>query len=39
MTGEQVEVRLPQRRIERRAVWWWMLRALVRWGAPLAVLM
>lgn len=35
---ERVEVRLPQWRIERRAVWWWMLRALAGWGTFLAVL-
>ncbi|MCW4353447.1 PH domain-containing protein [Hoyosella sp. YIM 151337] len=30
--------RLPMLRVERRAVWWWMLRAAVRWGALLAAL-
>jgi len=31
-------VRLPRLRIERRAIVWWMLRALLRWGLLLAAL-
>lgn len=31
-------IRLPKLRIERRAVVWWMLRALVLWGLLLAAL-
>jgi membrane protein YdbS with pleckstrin-like domain len=31
-------VRLPQLRIERRAIWWWVLRAVSRWGVLLGVL-
>lgn len=30
-------LRLPRHSIEKRAVWWWMLRALVIWGPLLAV--
>lgn len=39
-TGEQggLSVRLPRLRIERRAVVWWMLRALLLWGAMLTAL-
>lgn len=37
--SEEALVRLPQLRIERRAVAWWMLRALTRWGLLLAVLL
>ncbi len=33
-----VQVRLPRLRIQRRAIAWWMLRALIGWGALLAVL-
>lgn len=32
------EVRLPRRRVERRAIAWWMLRALLSWGVLLALL-
>lgn len=32
------QVRLPRLRIERRAIAWWMLRALTRWGVLLAIL-
>lgn len=31
-------LRSPRLRIERRAIWWWMLRALSRWGVLLAAL-
>lgn len=31
-----VTVRPPRHRIERRAIWWWVLRALTRWGLLLA---
>lgn len=33
-----VELRPPQHRIERRAVWWWVLRAVAMYGTALAVL-
>lgn len=33
-----LSVRLPQLRIERRAVAWWMLRALLLWGTLFAAL-
>ncbi|WP_223881466.1 PH domain-containing protein [Nesterenkonia ebinurensis] len=36
--SQTVAPRLPMLRIERRAVWWWMLRAGVRWGALLVAL-
>lgn len=32
----QIRIRLPQVRIERRAVAWWMLRAVLLWGLLLA---
>lgn len=36
---EELAVRVPHLRIERRAVAWWMLRALARWGLVLAALL
>lgn len=33
------QLRLPRLRIERRAIAWWMLRALIVWGAALAGLL
>lgn len=36
--AEEVAIRVPRLRIERRAVAWWMLRALARWGLLLAAL-
>ena len=35
---EAIQIRLPRYRIERRAVAWWMLRALIRWGSVFAAL-
>ncbi|MDS2172379.1 PH domain-containing protein [Nesterenkonia sp. CL21] len=35
---QTVAPRLPMLRIERRAAWWWMLRAAVRWGVLFAAL-
>ncbi|SNT15782.1 hypothetical protein SAMN06309944_2320 [Micrococcales bacterium KH10] len=32
-------IRLPQLRVERRAVWWWLLRSLLSWGTVLAALL
>lgn len=37
-TPGEVRVRLPRLRVERRAVLWWMLRALLQWGLLLAAL-
>ncbi|MFN3865921.1 MAG: PH domain-containing protein [Demequina sp.] len=33
-----VHLRPPRHTIEKRAVWWWTIRALVTWGAGLAAL-
>lgn len=33
-----LQIRLPKLRVERRAVTWWMLRALILWGLLLAAL-
>lgn len=38
-SGEVVAVRLPHRRVERRAIALWALRAFVAWGLPLAALL
>ncbi len=35
----ELTVRRPRERIEKRAIAWWMLRALVLWGWPVAVLL
>lgn len=32
-----LEIRQPRRQVERRTIWWWMLRALLTWGLLLAV--
>lgn len=32
-----VPLRLPRHAIEKRAVWWWMLRAIITWGLALGV--
>lgn len=37
-TGTPVTVRQPCHRVERRAVWWWTLRAVTRWGTLLVAL-
>ncbi|WP_407562866.1 PH domain-containing protein [Streptomyces sp. 184] len=34
----EMHVRLPRLRVERRAVLWWMLRALLQWGLLLSAL-
>lgn len=34
----EVVIRRPRLRIERVAIVWWMLRAVTRWGAVLAIL-
>ncbi len=36
---EITDIRLPQLRVERRAVWWWLLRSLLSWGILLAALL
>lgn len=36
--GPELALRAPRHRIERRAIRWWMLRALLRWGIVLAAL-
>lgn len=33
-----VRLREPRHRVERRALWWWVLRALVGWGTLLGAL-
>lgn len=33
-----VALRVPRHSIEKRAVWWWMVRALISWGILLAAL-
>lgn len=38
LTGESLSLRLPKLRVERRAIFRWMLIALLRWGTLLAVL-
>lgn len=37
--GPEAQLRLPRLRIEKRAVAWWMLRALMLWGTILAALL
>lgn len=34
----EVALRVPRHTIEKRAVWWWALRALTTWGLGLAAL-
>lgn len=36
--GTDVHLRVPQLRVERRAIAWWMLRALVLWGLLLGAI-
>lgn len=36
--GTEVDIRVPKLRVERRAIAWWMLRALVLWGLLLGAL-
>lgn len=36
--GPEAQIRLPKLRVERRAIAWWMLRALIAWGILLAAL-
>lgn len=36
--GPDARIRLPTLRVERRAIAWWMLRALIAWGILLAAL-
>lgn len=38
VVDEALSIRLPRRRVERRTTVWWVLRALLRWGLPLAAL-
>lgn len=36
--ADTVALRLPRHPIEKRAVWWWMVRAIVTWGLLLTAL-
>lgn len=36
--GRTVPLREPRHSVEKRAVWWWMLRAVLTWGVLLAAL-